>query len=162
MNDRIRLTVNGQDHAANAPPDHPLILWLRDDLGLRAVRAACGSGICGSCTILLDGTPRTACQMTLGEAAGRRIETPESLGDHPVVAALLAARAGQCGWCLSGIALRARALLDAAARPLSRPEIARALDAHLCRCGAQPQILDALETLAQQMTRAPAAPETPK
>ena len=104
-----------------------------------------------SCTVLLDGRPQTACMVPVGSVAGQRVETVEALVrdgiNHPLVDSLLTEQAGQCGYCLAGILMRAKALLDRGGVP-SRPEIAAALDDHLCRCGAHDRILRAIERAA--------------
>jgi nicotinate dehydrogenase subunit A len=104
-----------------------------------------------SCTVLLDGRPQTACMVPVGSVAGQRVETVESLvrngTSHPLVDSVIEEQAGQCGYCLPGILMRAKALLDRDSAP-SRADIAAALDDHLCRCGAHDRILRAVERAA--------------
>lgn len=148
------LTVNGRSCAATAGSDTPLLYVLRNDLGLKGTRFGCGDGLCGACTVLIDGTPRSACDVPLWEAEGKSILTIEGADDNPVrdaiIAALIDQQAGQCGYCLPGIVMRAQALLHDQTRP-TRPEIAKALENNLCRCGAHVRILRAIEQAAGQL-----------
>lgn len=156
MSDGITCTINGRAHTIRAMPQMSLLLALREILGLRATRFGCGAESCGACTVLVDGTPRFACTLPIGEIAGTEISTAEGLtgddGDHPLIAAFLDHQAGQCGYCLPGILVRARALLDGD-DPVDRARAARALDPCLCRCGAHQRILDAVMDAAGRMGR---------
>jgi len=129
----------------------PLLYVLRNTLGLKSVKLGCALEQCGACKVLVDGTPTCSCVSPAVSFAGRHIETVEAManggGLHAVQRALLDANAAQCGYCLSGILLAAKALFDG--DPTPSPEAIRAaLDDHLCRCGAQPRVLRALERLA--------------
>jgi nicotinate dehydrogenase subunit A len=147
----ISLHVNGKALGVRVEPDTPLLYVLRNDLGLRGTRAGCAEGQCMSCTVLIDGRPQTACMVPVGSVAGQRVETVESLvgngTNHPLIDSVIEEQAGQCGYCLAGILMRAKALLDHNATP-SRTDIAAALDDHLCRCGAHVRILRAIERAA--------------
>ena len=147
----ISLHVNGKALDVRVEPDTPLLYVLRNDLGLKGTRAGCVEGQCMSCTVLIDGRPQTACMVPVGAIAGQRVETVESLvangANHPLIDSVLEEQAGQCGYCLAGILMRAKALLDHNATP-SRTDIATALDDHLCRCGAHVRILRAIERAA--------------
>lgn len=147
----ISLHVNGKALDVRVEPDTPLLYVLRNDLGLKGTRAGCVEGQCMSCTVLIDGRPQTACMVPIGSIAGQRVETVESLvgngTNHPLIDSVLEEQAGQCGYCLAGILMRAKALLDHNATP-SRTDIAKALDDHLCRCGAHVRILRAIERVA--------------
>jgi nicotinate dehydrogenase subunit A len=147
----ISLHVNGKALDVRVEPDTPLLYVLRNDLGLKGTRAGCVEGQCMSCTVLIDGRPQTACMVPIGTIAGQRVETVESLvangANHPLIDSVLEEQAGQCGYCLAGILMRAKALLDHNATP-SRTDIATALDDHLCRCGAHVRILRAIERAA--------------
>ena len=147
----IALTVNGRPVRVTAPETALLLDVLRNGLDLKGARYGCGLEQCGSCTVLLDGEPIYACSREVGTVAGRSITTVEGLGSaeqpHPLQQAFLDEQAGQCGYCLSGILMRAKALLDHNPSP-SRAEIVAALDKHLCRCGANPRILHAVEKAA--------------
>jgi nicotinate dehydrogenase subunit A len=147
----IELNVNGRAVQVSVPSVTPLLDVLRNQLDLKGARYGCGLEQCGSCMVLLDGEPIYACSREVGTAAGGRITTIEGLGTaeqpHPLQQAFLDEQAGQCGYCLSGIIMRAKALLDHNPSP-TRGEIARALDKNLCRCGAHPRILRAVENAA--------------
>ncbi|HET6196970.1 MAG TPA: (2Fe-2S)-binding protein [Acetobacteraceae bacterium] len=147
----IALTVNGRPVRVTAPETALLLDVLRNGLDLKGARYGCGLEQCGSCTVLLDGEPIYACSREVGTVAGRSIATVEGLGSaeqpHPLQQAFLDEQAGQCGYCLSGILMRAKALLDHNPSP-SRAEIVAALDKNLCRCGAHPRILRAVEKAA--------------
>ena len=150
----IELTVNGQPVQIAVAGTTPLLDVLRNQLGLTGTRYGCGLEQGGSCVVLLDDEPVHACSREVGTAAGSRVTTIEGLGTpaapHPLQQAFLDEQAGQCGYCLSGIIMSAKALLDRNPSP-SRGEIVRALDKHLCRCGAQPRILRAVEKAAAVM-----------
>ncbi|HTI82363.1 MAG TPA: (2Fe-2S)-binding protein [Acetobacteraceae bacterium] len=150
----IELTVNGRPVQIAVAGTTPLLDVLRNQLGLVGTRYGCGLEQCGSCVVLLDGQPVHACSREVGTAAGGRVTTIEALGTpaapHPLQQAFLDEQAGQCGYCLSGIIMSAKALLDRNPSP-SRAEIVQALDKHLCRCGAQPRILRAVEKAAAMM-----------
>jgi nicotinate dehydrogenase subunit A len=146
------LIVNGVAHTVNVPSGVPLVYTLRNALGLKSVKLGCGLEQCGACKVLVDGTPALCCVATTESFEGRRIETVEGLESngelHPVQRALLRENAAQCGYCLSGILMAAKALFDRTPAP-SREQIRAALDDHLCRCGAHPRILRALEGLGR-------------
>ena len=147
----IELTVNGERHHVAVSDDVPLAYVLRNQLGLKSVKLGCGLEQCGACKVLVDGVATYSCVAGVGAFAGRRIETVEGFatdtGLHAVQRALADANAAQCGYCLSGIMVAAKALFDRTATP-SRDEIRAALDDQLCRCGAQPRVLRALGKLA--------------
>jgi nicotinate dehydrogenase subunit A len=146
------LRVNGRRHRVDCPGDEPLAYVLRNRLGLPGTRLACGLEQCGACLVLVDGECRYACTLPVADCEGRTVVTVEGLAQgpalHAVQRALLDHNASQCGFCLSGILVRAAALF--AARPDPEPaQIRAALAPHLCRCGAQPRVLRALDTLAR-------------
>jgi nicotinate dehydrogenase subunit A len=144
----IELTVNGNKVTVAAEDTTPLLDVLRNQLDLKGSRYGCGLEQCGSCMVLIDGKPEYACSREVGTVAGRSVATIESLGgQHPLQIAFLEEQAGQCGYCLSGIVISAKALLDSNPSP-TRAEIVLALDNHLCRCGAHPRILRAVEKAA--------------
>jgi nicotinate dehydrogenase subunit A len=147
----IAFSVNGRTVQVTAPETTPLIDVLRNTLDLKGTRYGCGLEQCGSCMVLLDGAPIHACSREVGTVVGHSVTTIEGLGSaaapHPLQRAFLDEQAGQCGYCLSGIIISAKALLDRNPSP-SRAEIAAALDGNLCRCGAHPRILRAVEKAA--------------
>ncbi len=151
---RIDLTLNGMTASVEAEATATLLDVLRGDLGLMGARFGCGLGQCGACTVLVDGRPMNACAMEVGSLAGKAVTTLEGLGTpeapHPLQTAFLELQAGQCGYCLSGILMSAKALLDRNPAP-SRAEIAAALNGNLCRCGVHNRILDAVALAAGRM-----------
>ncbi len=158
MTDTTTLHVNGETRQSQSPADTPLLLALRNDLNLTSARFGCGLEQCGACMVLVDGEPAYSCTMQLQDAAGKSIVTVEGMADangnlHPLQQAFLDEQAGQCGYCLSGIMISAKALLDANPRP-SRAQIVDALDKHLCRCGTYTRILRAVERAAHAMEAA--------
>ena len=150
----IAFTVNGKPRQVDASDMTTLLEVLRNHLGLMGTRYGCGLEQCGCCMVLLDGQPVYACTRELVSVAGRSVTTVEGLGSadrpHPIQQAFLDEQAGQCGYCLSGIVISAKALLDRNANP-SRADIVTALDKHLCRCGAHQRILRAVERAAATM-----------
>ena len=156
----IALTVNGRSVRVSALETTPLLDVLRNQLNLKGARYGCGLEQCGSCMVLLDGEPIYACSREVGTVAGRSVTTIEGLGTaaqpHPLQQAFLDEQAGQCGYCLSGIVISAKALLDRNSAP-TRADIAAALDKNLCRCGAHPRILRAVEKAADMLRGGPGA-----
>jgi nicotinate dehydrogenase subunit A len=150
----IPLIVNGTAVSVAADGDTPLLDVLRNHLGLVGTKFGCGAEQCGSCLVLVDGKPEKSCGTALSTVAGKAVVTIEGLGTpqdpHPLQQAFLDEQAGQCGYCLSGILISAKALLDRNPAP-SRIEIAAALDDNICRCGSHPRILRAIERAARHM-----------
>lgn len=150
----VALTVNGEARTVEVDGTVSLLEVLRNHLGLVGSRFGCGLEQCGSCMILVDGEPMQACSRDVATVVGRSVTTIEGLSTngalHPLQQAFLDEQAGQCGYCLSGILISAKALLDRNPRPC-RSEIVAALDKHLCRCGSQPRILKAVERAAAMM-----------
>ncbi len=151
----IALRVNGQPRSAPADEGVPLLHVLRNLLDLKAARYGCGQEQCGACMVLVDGKPTYSCTFPAAEAAGREVETAEALAAHPLRAAFLELQAGQCGYCLSGILMSAKGLLDRTPDP-ARAEIIAALDPHLCRCGAHERIIGAVALAAARLRGAAA------
>lgn len=151
----IEFSVNGKNVRVSLDnEDTPLLDVLRNDLGLVGTRFGCGLEQCGCCMVLIDGAPEKCCTKPTSSVAGKRITTVEGLGDaehpHPLQRAFLDEQAGQCGYCLAGILISAKALLDKSPSP-SRTEIARALDGNICRCGSHNRIMRAVEKAAAAM-----------
>ena len=145
----IELTVNGERRRVHVDPDVPLLYVLRNELGLVGARFGCGNGVCGTCTVIVGGRAVRSCQIAAGAVRGE-VTTVESLrGAHPVQRALIAEQAGQCGYCLTGIVMSAKALLDATPRP-TEMQMRDALDGNLCRCGSQPRILRAMRAVVRE------------
>jgi nicotinate dehydrogenase subunit A len=157
MSETLSLSINGKAHALpdSTLPDTPLLDILRNTLGLTGTRFGCGLEQCGACMVLIDGQPVQSCNAALDAVAGKQITTIEGLagGDgklHPLQQAFLDEQAGQCGYCLSGILISAKALLDRNPSP-SRADITAALDDNLCRCGSHVRIIKAVERAAATM-----------
>jgi nicotinate dehydrogenase subunit A len=150
----VDFTLNGRPVTVDASPDARLLDVLRGRLGLMGARFGCGASQCGACAVLVDGQVVPACDTELGALAGKVVTTLEGLGTperpHPLQTAFLELQAGQCGYCLSGILVSAKALLEANPDP-SRTEIAEALDWHLCRCGVHNRVMDAVALAAKRM-----------
>ena len=140
------LTVNGARVEVDRPEDTPLLTVLRDALGLVGSRFGCGQGLCGACMVLLDGKPVPSCDIPLWQAADASVVTVEGLaadGPNAVQRSLVEHQAAQCGFCISGIVVRATALLEQAPEP-SREQVATALERNLCRCGTHQRIVEAV------------------
>lgn len=154
MSETFSFTVNGKVETVSAQPDTPLIYVLRNQLGLKGVRYGCGLEQCGCCTVLVDGVPAFACSRAVETLAGASVETIEGLGTtetpHPLQQAFMDLQAGQCGYCLAGILMGAKALLAANPNP-TRQDIVTTLDSHLCRCGAHTRIIAAIQLAAKVM-----------
>jgi isoquinoline 1-oxidoreductase alpha subunit len=150
----ITLLVNGERRTVDADPSMPLLWALRDLLELTGTKYGCGAGLCGSCTVHLDGAPVRACLTTLEASSGRAITTIEGLaesGDHPVQVAWTEANVPQCGYCQPGQIMSAAALLARTPRP-SDAEIDTAMAGNLCRCGTYQRIREAIQRAAERST----------
>ena len=149
----IALTVNGRSHVVDVDPATPLLFVLNDELGLRGPKFGCGLGQCGACTVLVGGRAVRSCITPVGPAAGGDITTLEGLGTierpHPLQQAFIDEQAAQCGFCLSGVILTAKALIDAQPNA-SDAEIRQALSNVLCRCFVQMRMLRAIRRYARQ------------
>jgi nicotinate dehydrogenase subunit A len=149
---RFEFYVNGKAVSVSLDNEEsPLLDVLRNSLGLKGTRFGCGLEQCGCCMVLIDGAPEKCCTKPVWSVVGKEIVTVEGLGDaarpHPLQQAFLDEQAGQCGYCLAGILVSAKALLDKNPKP-SRAEIAQALDGNICRCGSHNRILRAVEKAA--------------
>jgi nicotinate dehydrogenase subunit A len=157
MDQPIHLSINGQAHALNVPPDAPLLNILRNDLHLNAPKFGCGLGECGACTVLVDGIEARACVIPVKGVEGRSITTLEGLGTadnlHPVQQAFIACQAAQCGYCLNGMIMATVALLERNPNPTEQ-QARSALAHNLCRCGTHLEILRAVQHAAVLMAGA--------
>lgn len=145
------LTVNGQKREIDAAPDTPLLWVLREDLGLPGTKFGCGVGLCGACTVHIDGEAVRSCQMPLSELGERAVITieglvPEGAPPHPVQAAWVEDQVPQCGYCQPGMIMAAAALLKATPNP-SEAQI-RDQITNICRCGTYPRIVGAIRKAA--------------
>ncbi len=150
---QFTLEVNGQARTVGADAEMPLLWALRDILQMTGTKYGCGIGMCGACTVHLDGKAVRSCQTTLADAVGHRITTIEGLspdGIHPVQKAWIAEQVPQCGYCQSGQIMSAAALLAAHARP-SDAQIDDAMVGNICRCGTYFRIRKAIHRAAQEM-----------
>ena len=155
MTQKFEFTVNGKPvSVALDNEETPLLNVLRNELGLMGTRFGCGLEQCGCCTVLIDGVPEKCCAKPVWSVAGKAVVTIEGLGTperpHPLQQAFIDEQAGQCGYCLSGIIVTAKALLDENPSP-TRAQIAQALDDNICRCGSHNRIMRAVEKAAAQM-----------
>ena len=147
----IRLNVNGKPRNLDIPEDMPLLWTLRDVLGMTGTKFGCGMGLCGACTIQIDGQPTRSCITPVSAAAGKRITTIEAIGATPagkrIQRAWLALDVPQCGYCQSGQIMSASALLVSKPQP-SDPDIDDAMAGNICRCGTYPRIRAAIKQAA--------------
>ena len=162
----MQLTINNQAYASAADPSAMLLWVLRDELGLTGTKFGCGAGICGACTVHIDGVATRSCITPLAVADGRAIRTIEGLATqasdgvitlHPVQQAFIDEQVPQCGWCMSGQIMTAAAFLEQASTAgkeatLGEEEIINAMGNNYCRCGCYVRIKRAVTRAAQQMT----------
>ncbi|WP_119166387.1 (2Fe-2S)-binding protein [Algihabitans albus] len=147
-----QFTVNGEAVESGAPPETALLWVLREHLGLTGTKFGCGAGMCGTCTVHLDGQPAFSCLTQVGDVAGREVTTIEGLsadGDHPLQRAWVAEQVPQCGYCQSGQIMRAAALLNESP-DADEGEIREAMSMNLCRCGTYNRIVRAVQRAARE------------
>jgi isoquinoline 1-oxidoreductase subunit alpha len=144
----ITLVVNGRKRTVKASPDTPLLWVLREELGLTGTKYGCGEGLCGSCTVLIDGRAERSCVTLVADVKGKRITTIEGLpkGD-PVKEAWLSQEVSQCGWCQPGQIMQAVSLLKEKPNPTDT-DIDSAMEGNLCRCGTYQRIRSAIHAAA--------------
>lgn len=151
MQTTISLQINGQPVDVSADADTPLLLILRNDLCLNGPKYGCGLGECGACTVIIDGVAARSCVIPLAGAEGREVTTLEGLGNkaapHPVQQAFIDEQAAQCGYCMNGMIMTAKALLDRIPNPTDE-QIRNELSGNLCRCGTHVEILRAVRRAA--------------
>ena len=148
----LRLTINGAVQTLDVAPDMPLLWVLRDMLDLTGAKFGCGMGLCGACTVHLDGVAVRACSTPVADAVGKQVTTIEGLalgGSHPLQRAWLAEHVPQCGYCQAGQIMQAAALLAANPDP-NADEIDAAMAGNLCRCGTYLRIRRAIQRAAQE------------
>ena len=153
---RASLRVNGKAYIVDVEADCPLLYVLRDDLAMNNPRFGCGLGQCGACTVLIDNRAVRSCLLAVSRAAGKEIVTLEGLGSpenpHPVQKAFIDEQAFQCGYCLNGWVLTAKALLDKNPHP-TEAEMRRAFESLVCRCGSHVGIFSAVRKAARATKR---------
>jgi len=150
---KIALNLNDKTSVVEVDdPQMPLLYALRNDLGLHGPRFGCGLGQCGACTVLVDGNAVRSCLLPVGSVGQAKVTTLEGLGSsthpHPLQKAFIEEQAVQCGYCINGMIMQAKALLDANKHP-SDDDIKRALAGNLCRCGTHVRIVRAVKRAAQ-------------
>ena len=150
----LRIRVNGTAHDVSAEPDTPLLYVLRNELSLNGPKFGCGLGQCGACTVHVDGAPRRSCVTAVSAVAGKDVVTLEGLGTperpHPLQQAFIDEQAAQCGYCINGMIMTAKELLDRNPQP-NAAEVREALAGNLCRCGTHGRIVRAVLRAAQNM-----------
>jgi nicotinate dehydrogenase subunit A len=150
---RIPLRVNGKQHAVDADPDMPLLYALRNDLQLNGPKFGCGLAQCGACTVIMDGNAIRSCVTPLSAAQNKSVTTLEGLGStkkmHKIQQAFIDEQAVQCGYCINGMIMTTKALLDKNPKP-SDAQIKEALAGNLCRCGTHVRILRAVKRASGQ------------
>src|SRR5881409_977701 len=149
----LNLKVNGRTHSVDADPATPLLYVLSDDLGLRGAKFGCGLGQCGSCTVIVNGRARRSCVTTASSVAGSEITTLEWLGTiekpHPIQKAFIDEQAAQCGFCLNGVVLTAKAFLDQNPKATDE-QIHQAMSTVLCRCYTTTRMMRAIRKYATE------------
>jgi isoquinoline 1-oxidoreductase alpha subunit len=146
----ITIHVNGQDHGYDGDPSVPLLWVLRDELELTGTKFGCGAGLCGACTVHLDGVAIRSCQVEAGDAAGKKVVTIEGLdphGNHPVQVAWRETSAPQCGYCHAGQIMQAASLLAQTPKPTDS-DITTTMAGNICRCGCYQRIVEAIRLAA--------------
>ena len=150
----IALTVNNVSHTVDVDPATPLLYVLSDDLGLRGPKFGCGLGQCGACTVIVRGRAIRSCVTPVSSVSGAAITTLEGLGTiekpHPIQQAFITEQAMQCGFCINGVIMTAKAFLDRNPKA-AEPEILQAMSGVLCRCTANVRMLRAIKRYAQEV-----------
>jgi isoquinoline 1-oxidoreductase alpha subunit len=148
----IALTINGKPATVEAEPDTPLLWIVREHLKLTGTKFGCGSGLCGACTVHIDGKAMRSCQISVSKAVGKKVTTIEGLspnGSHALQKAWVAEQVPQCGYCQSGQIMQAAALLATNKKP-TRDQIVAHMDGNICRCGTYPRIVRAIQRAAKE------------
>ena len=150
------ITINGAERRVDAPPEESLLSVLRNRLQLTGTKYGCGEGLCGACTVLMNGRPVRSCHTTFAQAAGQEIVTIEALEEngrlHPVQQAFLDQQAFQCAYCSPGMIIAAVALLNSNPNP-SVDEIVNRMNGNICRCGTYPRIVAAIQQAARNLPK---------
>ena len=156
MTEKISFTLNDKPVTLNVDGDRKLLWVLRTELGLTGTKYGCGEGLCGACTVLVDNEAMPSCQLSIKDVAGSRVTTIEGLEKdgnlHPLQKAFMDHDALQCGFCTPGMIMKAHSILTENPNA-GRNEIIDGMEGNLCRCGAHPRIVDAIESAAKEMKR---------
>ena len=156
MKENVQFKVNGKAVSLTLDPERMLLWVLRTELGLTGTKYACGEGLCGACTVLVDGEAVRSCQLPVKNVRSREVTTIEGLASegrlHPLQQAFVRHNAMQCGFCTSGMILNAYGLLRKNPRP-TREQIIQGMDHNFCRCGSHTRIIRAIETAALEMKK---------
>jgi nicotinate dehydrogenase subunit A len=154
MPKQFKLKVNRKTHTVSVEPETPLLYVLREDLNMKGPKFGCGLGQCGGCSVIIGGEAVTSCTMTVSQVKGREITTLEGIGTakkpHPLQQAFIGEQAAQCGYCINGMIIAGKALLDKNRNPTDA-EIRRALEGNVCRCGTHLRIARAIKRAAREM-----------
>ena len=148
----IAFVVNGKSVSVEAEPGTPLLWVVREHLKLTGTKSGCGSGLCGACTVHIDGKAVRSCQISLSQTQGKKVTTIEGLSptsNHPLQKAWIAEQVPQCGYCQSGQIMQAAELLTKNKKP-TREQIVTHMDGNICRCGTYPRIVRAIERAAKE------------
>ena len=148
----VTLNINGRNMSVEAANDSPLLWAIREQLQMTGTKFGCGAGLCGACTVHVNGEAVRSCQTAVGDVAGKKITTIEGLsarGDHPLQKAWIAEQVPQCGYCQSGQIMQAAELLARNKNP-SRAEIVEHMDGNICRCGTYLKIISAIQRAARE------------
>jgi isoquinoline 1-oxidoreductase alpha subunit len=148
----VAFTINGRSTNVDAPNDTPLLWVIREHLKLTGTKFGCGAGLCGACTVHLEGQAVRSCQTELSQVAGKAVNTIESLsakGDHPLQKAWVAEQVPQCGYCQSGQIMQAATLLVANPKP-TRAQIVEHMNGNICRCGTYGRIVKAIQRASKE------------
>ena len=146
------LNINGRNMSVEAAPDTPLLWAIREQLQMTGTKFGCGAGLCGACTVHVNGEAVRSCQTMVGDVAGKKITTIEGLsakGDHPLQKAWIAEQVPQCGYCQSGQIMKAAELLAGNPKP-NRAQIVEHMDGNICRCGTYHRIIAAVEQASRE------------
>src|SRR5437016_13891135 len=146
------LTINGRNMSVEAANDTPLLWVIREQLQMTGTKFGCGAGLCGACTVHVNGEAVRSCQTSLSDVAGKKITTIEGLsakGDHPLQKAWIVEQVPQCGYCQSGQIMQAASLLQTTKNP-TREQIVNHMDGNICRCGTYPRIVRAIQRAARE------------
>jgi isoquinoline 1-oxidoreductase subunit alpha len=148
----VAFTINSKAVTVEAEPDTPLLWVVREHLKLTGTKFGCGSGLCGACTVHVDGRAVRSCQVPMDQVSGKKVTTIEGLSptsNHPLQKAWIAEQVPQCGYCQSGQIMQAAELLAKTKRP-TRDQIVAHMDGNICRCGTYPRIVRAIERAARE------------